>query len=109
MSFLLRIKKSPFKSNFYSETSRFANKRIDPSFEKANKKINAKNKLEKNPLEENDEKKPFSLKTQKKEKRNFFIFEIFSMAFGFGLTCYVLFLIKKKREESKLLDKMNVR
>ena len=79
-----------------SFSARFANKKIDPFFEKekSNKTNKTNNKISKSESESDEIN---SIKTKSK-KFNFF--EIFSLAFGIGICSYVIYLIIKKREES---------
>ena len=101
MSFLTKLRYFNTKTlngNFIKLTGRFANKKIDPLIEKVKKNKNEKNNST------NDSK----IENLHKGNKRFLFSEIISFAIGLGLTAYVIYLIKRKREESKLLDKMNV-
>jgi hypothetical protein len=119
------------KGYIISSSAKFANKKFESFLdnskakEKANnnsynntynqtikKDINIKeeNTNITNKYKENDKDKITEIEDiiKKKDKR-FNFFELISLAFGIGLCGYVISLIKKKRKESVLLDKMNVK
>lgn len=102
MSLLTKLKYlniNPYNRNCISTSTRFANKKIDPFSEKLNRK-----NIEEKEINTNNKKS-----SEIKAKKKFNFFDMFLISIGLGLSGYLIYKLKKKREESISLDKMNVK